>query len=119
MERREKILYALTGLLAGLLSGFLGTGGGMVAAPMFMGPLKLPPERALATSIFLLLPLCALSALFYGNQGLDITAVLPFLAGGAGGGLLCGLFYHKISPRLLQKVFALLMLYGGVRSLLG
>ena len=44
---------------------------------------------------------------------------LPFLLGGAGGGLLCGLFYHKISPRLLQKVFALLMLYGGVRSLLG
>ena len=42
MERKEKMLYALTGLLAGLLSGFLGTGGGMVAAPMFMGPLKLP-----------------------------------------------------------------------------
>jgi len=39
--------------------------------------------------------------------------------GAAGGGLLCWLFDHKISPRLLQKVFALLMLYGGVRSLLG
>ena len=81
MGKRETVLYALTGLLAGLLSGFLGSGGGMAAAPMFMGPLKLPPERALATSIFLLLPLCALSAFFYGRQGLDIMAALPFLAG--------------------------------------
>ena len=119
MGKRETVLYALTGLLAGLLSGFLGSGGGMAAAPMFMGPLKLPPERALATSIFLLLPLCALSAFFYGRQGLDIMAALPFLAGGAGGGLLCGLFYRKISPRMLRKGFALLMLYGGIRSLLG
>ena len=46
-------------------------------------------------------------------------AALPFLAGGAGGGLLCGLLYRKISPGMLRKGFALLMLYGGVRSLLG
>ena len=64
-------------------------------------------------------PLCALSAsIYYFRGGLDPKAALPYLAGGLVGGLVGGKVFKKLSMVWLRRVFALLILYGGVRALL-
>lgn len=118
MKRRETSLYLLAGAAAGLLNGLLGAGGGMVLVPLLLGPLKLPPKQAFATSVFIMTPICALSAWLYWRQGrFSLPQAAPFLLGGLAGGLLCGRLYGRVSARWLGRIFALLMLYGGIRCL--
>ncbi len=69
MDKKEKSLYILAGALAGFANGLLGTGGGLAIVPILLGPLKLPPKRAFATSVFIMTPICALSAALYWFQG--------------------------------------------------
>ncbi len=45
------LAYAGIGLLAGLMSGLLGIGGGLVMVPMLAGVLGMPLKRALGTSL--------------------------------------------------------------------
>ena len=50
--------------------------------------------------------------------GFDWLAALRYLIGGGIGGALCGLLFRKVSAGVLRKLFALFLLYGGVRYLL-
>lgn len=49
--------FALTGLAAGLVSGLLGVGGGIVMVPVFTAVLGMPLKRALGTSLAVMIPL--------------------------------------------------------------
>lgn len=50
-------LYAEIGLVAGLVSGLLGIGGGLVMVPMLAGVLGMPLKRALGTSLLAIVAL--------------------------------------------------------------
>ena len=50
--------------------------------------------------------------------GFDWLAALPYLIGGGIGGALGGLLFRKVSAGVLRKLFALFLLYGGVRYIL-
>ena len=113
------IWYALAGAAAGVVNGFFGGGGGMVLVPLLAGKCGLDQRSAFATSVAVIAPLCALSAGIYWLRGdLDLAAALPYLAGGLAGGLIGGRVFQKLSMVWLRRVFALLILYGGVRALL-
>jgi len=109
---------ALAGALAGLANGFFGGGGGMVLVPMLTSRCGLSQAQAFATSVAVILPLCALSAGIYLLQGkLDLSAAWPYLLGGLAGGFLGGKLFKKLNMDWLRRVFALFVLYGGVKSL--
>ena len=111
--------FALAGGLAGLVNGFFGGGGGMVLVPFLTGTCGLEQQKAFATSVAVIAPLCALSAGIYLLRGdPDPVAALPYLVGGLVGGLLGGRLLRKLSATWLRRAFALLILYGGVRALL-
>ena len=79
----------------------------------------LEQRRAFATSVAVILPLCALSAAIYlWRGGLDMMAALPYLLGGAVGGWAGGRWFRGVKVPWLRRAFGLLLLYGGVRSLL-
>ena len=119
MQTSEKVKFAVTGGLAGLANGFFGAGGGLFLVPLFIGWLKLDERKAFATSVAVILPLCAVSAFIYWQRGnLDLMQSLPYLAGGAVGGFLSGRVFKKVNMIWLRRAFGLLILYGGVRSLL-
>ena len=44
--------------------------------------------------------------------------LLPYLAGGAAGGLIGGAVFEKVPVRALKIIFGLFLLYAGVRYLL-
>ena len=119
-KKKGKMLwYALAGGAAGVVNGFFGGGGGQVLVPMLAGKCALEQRKAFATSVAVIAPLCALSAAIYWFRGqLDLLLTLPYLAGGLIGGFVGGKVFKNLSMTWLRRIFALLILYGGVRAFL-
>ncbi|WP_300268498.1 TSUP family transporter [uncultured Flavonifractor sp.] len=117
-DHKKWLRPALAGGAAGLVNGFFGGGGGMVLVPLLVLWCGLDQRKAFATSVAVILPLCALSAAIYlFRGGVDFTAAIPYLAGGLLGGLLGGKLFKRLNMVWLRRLFALLLLYGGVRAL--
>ena len=105
----------LTGGLAGFVNGFFGAGGGMIVVPL----VKLADKNAFSSAISIILPLTIVSLVIYAKNGaLDVKTALPYLLGGAGGGILAGLWFKKVSARFLHIALGLLILFGGARLIL-
>ena len=116
---RSKWRYAVAGGLAGIANGFFGGGGGSVFVPLLTGYCKLDQRRAFATSVAVILPLCALSAgIYLFRGGLDLMTALPYLIVGTLGGWAGGKWFKGVKMLWLKRAFGLLLIYGGVRSFL-
>lgn len=116
--KHKKLKYALSGAAAGLINGFFGGGGGMLLIPLLTRWAKVEERKAFATCVSVILPLCAVSAAIYlFRNAFDFYAAWPYLTGGLLGGIIAGKTFQKIPARLLRKGLALLILYGGVKSL--
>ena len=117
--RSKNIWFAAAGAAAGLINGFFGGGGGMILVPLLAGKCGLTQQKAFATSVAVIAPLCALSAGIYWYRGnLDFLTALPYLAGGLVGGWLGGKLYGKVPTRWLKWLFAGFLFYAGVKYLL-
>lgn len=117
--KKNDLWYALAGAAAGLANGLFGGGGGSVLVPLLRRPCGLTQRQAFATSVAVILPLCALSAALYlVRGGLDLSAALPYLLGGAAGGWLGGKLFKGVRTGWLRRGFGLLLLYAGARCFL-
>ncbi|MBC5737640.1 TSUP family transporter [Pseudoflavonifractor sp. BIOML-A3] len=114
----EKVRFAVAGAGAGIANGFFGGGGGMILVPLLTRWCGLDQRRAFATSVAIILPLCVCSSVIYlFRGGLDFMLALPYLAGGLIGGFVGGKVFKKVNMVWLRRVFALFILYGGVKAL--
>lgn len=108
----------LAGLAAGFVNGFFGAGGGMVLVPLLIWLVGLPDKLAFSSAISIILPLCIVSLVIYGRHDmLPLSDALPYLLGGAGGGVLAGLWFQKVPAKWLHLALGALILLGGVRLL--
>ena len=109
----------LSGAAAGLVNGLFGGGGGMALLPLLSRWCGVEEKTAFATCVAVIFPLCILSAaIFLLRTDFDLSAALPYLAGGLAGGWLGGRWMGRISAVWLRRIFAAFLLYGGVRYLL-
>ena len=127
------ILCALAGLGAGLLNGLLGAAGGILLVtilPRITPPAQLYPpalplgtyhERRdiLAASLAVMLPVSAVSGLFYWLGGIrpSPALLLSLVIPAAAGGLLGAKLLARIPNRLLKKIFAAVVVIAGIRML--
>ena len=119
-QKHSWLRPALAGAAAGLVNGFFGGGGGMILVPLLAGWCGLGQRKAFATSVAIILPLCILSAAIYlFRGGVELLPALPYLLGGLAGGLLGGRLFKGLNMTWLRRGFALLILYGGGKALLG
>ena len=89
----------------------------MLLVPMLSRWLKIGDRRAFATSVAIILPLCALSSIIYLLRGgLELSAALPYLLGGAAGGIFGGKLFKNVNVFWLRRGFSLLILYAGIRA---
>lgn len=110
---------AVSGGLAGLANGFFGGGGGMILVPLLTAKCGLTQRQAFANSVLIILPLCIFSSVIYLLRGsLDLAVALPYLLGGLLGGMVGGRLFKGLKMDVLRRVFALFILYGGVKALL-
>ena len=109
----------LAALAAGFVNGFFGAGGGMVLVPLLIWLVGLPDKLAFSSAISIILPLCVVSLVIYGRHDmLPLSDALPYLLGGAGGGVLAGLWFQKVPAKWLHLALGALILLGGVRLLI-
>lgn len=109
---------AIAGGAAGLANGFFGGGGGMILVPLLIRNCGLDQRKAFATSVAIILPLCIVSSILYWLRGeLDVLLALPYLVGGLIGGFLGGKWFKGVNMVWLRRLFALFILYGGVKAL--
>lgn len=116
--KRKNIAKKLfLGTVIGVVNGLFGAGGGMLAVPA-MDKLNMSRKQAHANSVALIFPISAFSAFLYIIDGSvkfqDAWSYIPFGILGAGVGTL---LLSKIPTKLLKKVFALFMIWAGVRLL--
>ena len=113
---KQLIGAGIGGFCAGILNGLLGAGGGMVLVPLLSTLTDIDDRHIFATSVSIMLPICITSLLFgISLEELSLNAALPYLIGGAAGGIIAGLFGKKIPTLWLHRVFGGLILLGGIR----
>ena len=118
MKLSKKQRLTIAGTSAGLLNGFLGTGGGMLLVPQLTSIRDLDQNEVFPTSVAIILPVCIVSLSFTALQnGLPWEACIPYLIGGSIGGILSGLFGKKIPVKWLHRIFGVLIFAGGIRYL--
>ena len=90
----------------------------MLLVPLLIRLCGLEDKAAFSSAIAVILPLCAVSIAVYAiHDSLPLCDALPYLIGGAGGGVLAGLFFRKVPARLLHLILGGVILAGGVRLL--
>lgn len=119
MTMQVILILSLIGLLAGMLSGLIGVGGGIIIVPALVFFLGFTQKEAQGTSLgLLLLPIGILAVMNYYNKGLiDIKVVgimaFAFLLGGFLGSKIA----LAISEDSLKKIFAIVLFYTGFKML--
>lgn len=118
MKRSNQTLSHWTvGLAAGLVCGLLGAGGGLLLLPA-LHRRGLSTAQCHATMLAVTVPLAVVSGVFYLLQGhVSFSQLIPYLPGGALGAVAGSFLLPRVRPLLLRAVFALFLLYSGLRFL--
>lgn len=101
------------GLLAGLVSGFFGIGGGFLIVPGLMFASGMPIINAIGSSLFAVSVFGFTTAASYALSGLvDWSLALELVAGGIAGGVIGIRMAARLASRrrALEKVFAIVVL---------
>jgi uncharacterized membrane protein YfcA len=101
----------LLGAAVGLLSGFMGVGGGVIAVPAFTLVLGMPQAVAQGTSLAVILVTAPAGALEHHRHGNVCLRLVPWLAlGAAVGGPAASWLAQWLSQPTLVRLFALFLL---------
>jgi uncharacterized protein len=108
------LLILLIGLVAGVLVGLMGIGGGTVVVPALVYLLGMDQHTAQGTSLFMLLPPLGLGALIvYWKKGkVDLPAGILCALGFLVGGWLGGHVAVGLSSRTLQTFFGAFLMFS-------
>lgn len=121
MNLNEFLLLILTGILAGLVSGSLGVGGGIIIIPMLTFFLGLTQHEAQGTSLGVMtLPVFMISAYnYYKNGYLNVKFVLVIVVAFIIGSYFSSKFAVQIPEKTLKKIFGLFLALMGIKMLIG
>jgi len=121
MKLTDILILAIIGLLAGIVSGTLGLGGGIVIVPSLVFIMGFSQHMAQGTSLAFLLPPIGFFAAYnyfkqgYVNMKFALILVITFIAGA----YLGSIFSMHINDRILRKVFGLVMAVAAVKMIFG
>lgn len=108
------------GLLAGVMSGLFGIGGGAVMVPLLVLWLYLPQHRAHATSLAaIILTAASGMARFAGDDAVDYAAGAGIAVGAIAGAYVGAALMHRLSAKHLRQAFAVLMIVVSIQMLIG
>lgn len=118
------ITALLIGLAAGVLSGLVGVGGGIIMVPALVFFLHYTQHQAQGTSLAVLtLPVVILASLYYYHQcqklgtPIDLKVVGLLCAGFIFGGYFGGKIALSIDQESLKKIFAIILIYTAFKML--
>lgn len=113
------LILILIGLFAGIMSGFIGIGGGVVMVPALVYLMGLSQHEAQGTSLILMLPpIGILAVMNYYKAGqvniwYGVIIALAFVIGGYFGSKIA----LRMSPSKVKLIFGVLMLYISIKMI--
>ena len=109
----------LIGLFAGILSGLVGVGGGLIIVPALIFFLSYSQHQAQGTSLgLLLLPVGILAVINYYNKGyIDIKVVAIMSIAFIFGGWLGSKIALRLPTDTVKKIFAIFLFYSAFKLL--
>ncbi len=120
MEIQTILIIIMVGIAAGILSGLVGVGGGIIIVPALVYFIGFSQKTAQGTSLaMIMLPVGILGVMQYYKQGHVDFRIVGLLAIG----FLAGSFFGSkmaltISQETLKKVFAVMMIIIAIKMLL-
>lgn len=120
MSTSTIVILICIGLSAGILSGFVGVGGGIIIVPALVFFLGLTQHQAQGTSLFVLaMPVVILAVINYWktsnvNWQYGLVIAFTFVVGGYIGSKLS----LKLSPSVVKLIFGVLLAYVSIRLML-
>lgn len=111
------VILIIIGLLAGILSGLVGVGGGILMIPLLIIFLGLTQHQAQGTALFAMLPpIGILAAINYYKEGFvkweyAIVIAFTFVIGGYLGSKLS----LSLPPQMVRRIFGVIMLLGAIK----
>ena len=107
------------GGVAGVISGLLGVGGGVVQVPAMNLLMRVPVKAAVGTSSFMVgITSVATAFVFYAGGKIDPTVVVPAIIGVFAGGQLGSRLTRRLRAQSLVAIFVVILLYLGGSLLL-
>lgn len=105
-------------LMAGMISGFFSSGGGMLLVPFFTHILKLDEVKARGTSVFCIVFFTVASSFFYmSNKYIDYNLGIKCAVGGIVGAVIGSKLLMKLDKKILKILFIIFLFYSGIRIL--
>jgi uncharacterized protein len=109
----------LEGTIVGIVTGFVGVGGGFLIVPALVIFGRLPMRRAIATSLVIIVLKSAIGFIKYEqyllshNTTVDVATITLFASIGIAGSLVGRLLNARMNQRLLKIVFAIFLIVLG------
>lgn len=119
MDFNAFIILVFIGLFAGMMSGFVGIGGGVVIVPALVYLMGMTQHGAQGTSLLLMLPpIGILAVMNYYKAGsiniwFGVVIAIFFIIGGYFGSKIS----LRMNPSYVKLIFGLLMLYVAFRMI--
>ena len=110
------VLVLALGVIAGILVGLLGIGGGIVLVPAMVHLLRMDQHLAQGTSLFILLPPIGLGALrqYWKAGNVDLRAGILCAAGMIFGAYIGGKIAVPMSTQMLKGFFGGFLMFSAV-----
>lgn len=116
------VILLLIGFFAGVLSGFIGIGGGVVMVPALVFVLGMGQHQAQGLSITTMLPPIGILAFYSYYQNGVVTKEFVYMGlimaiAFVFGGLVGSKISLKLSPHVVRIAFGIIMLYVAVKMI--
>ena len=108
----------ILGIIAGIICGLFGTGGGIILVPAFIYILKLDPKKSRGTSLSCMLVMVIVSSIFYSkNKYIDWKLGILCAIGGIIGGYFGAKILKNIPDYILKIIFVIFLIYYSIKIL--
>ncbi|HPN39678.1 MAG TPA: sulfite exporter TauE/SafE family protein [Melioribacteraceae bacterium] len=117
----EVLTLIIIGILAGVMSGILGIGGGIIVIPALVMVLGYSQQAAQGTSLGLLLPPVGILAVInYYNKGfVNVKAVIIMAIAFLIGSYFSSKFATELPEAVLKKIFAVFLVFYAAKLFFG
>lgn len=112
-------ILLLIGFIAGIFSGFVGLGGGVIIVPALIYFLGMSQHQAQGTTLAMMLPPIGILAVinYYKKGFVDIQSAMILSAAFIIGGYLGSKVAVNISPEAIKRFFGILILLIGIKMI--
>lgn len=113
--------YLLLGLVAGVMSGLIGIGGGIVIVPVLVFLFGFSQHLAQGTTLAMMVPpIGILAAWMYFKEGyVDLSVAAVLCVGFFFGGVLGAKIATSLSSAVLERVFGVVLLAVSIKMIVG